>query len=59
LLVAVPKMPPREADTLRAIRFLDRLYEDWNREQPDPERVTRAAEWHRRVETSGAGVASR
>jgi tetratricopeptide (TPR) repeat protein len=59
LLEAVPKMPPRDADTLRAIRFLDRLYEDWNREQPDPDRVSRAAEWRRRVETSGASVAAR
>ncbi len=54
LLEAIPRLPRREADTLRAIRFLDRLYEDWNRAQPDPDRVTRAAEWRRRLETSAA-----
>jgi non-specific serine/threonine protein kinase/serine/threonine-protein kinase len=51
LLQTIPKLPPREADTLRAVRYLDRLYQDWNRAQPDRERAVRAAEWHRRLET--------
>jgi tetratricopeptide (TPR) repeat protein/predicted Ser/Thr protein kinase len=54
LLEAVPRLPPREADTTRALRFLVRFYEDWNRVTPDPGRVTRAAEWSRRLEASPA-----
>jgi eukaryotic-like serine/threonine-protein kinase len=57
LLDAIPRLPPRESDTLRAVRYLDRLYADWNRAQPDPERVVRAAEWHRRLETSPPATA--
>jgi tetratricopeptide (TPR) repeat protein len=54
LVEAVPKLPPREANTLRAVRYVDALYVDWNRAQPDPDRVARAAEWRRRVEPNPA-----
>lgn len=50
LLEAVPKLPPRAADTTRAMQFLARFYEDWNRSQPDPTRAARAAEWRRYLE---------
>src|SRR5262245_3058313 len=57
LLDAVPKLPPREADTASAIEFVDRFYKDWNREQPDPARIARAAEWQRRLHTPASLVA--
>jgi tetratricopeptide (TPR) repeat protein/predicted Ser/Thr protein kinase len=57
LIEAIPKLPPRDAATTRAMRFLVQLYDAWNREQPDPDRVARAAEWRRRLEAAGAGVA--
>jgi tetratricopeptide (TPR) repeat protein len=56
LLEALPGLPAREAGTARAIRFLLRLYEDWNRTAPDPGRSARAAEWRGRLaagETAG------
>ena len=59
LLGAIPNLPPREADTLRAVRYLDRLYEDWNRAQPDPDRVVRATEWRQRLEASPPAGAAR
>ncbi len=56
LLVAnVPRLPQREARTQRAIRFVDRFYEDWNRSQPDPAHAARAEEWRSRP---AAGVAN-
>lgn len=58
LVEAIPRLPPREARTTRALAFLVRFYEEWNRAQPDPGRVARAAEWRRRLETPpAAGVA--
>lgn len=58
LLEAIPRLPPREADTQRAIRFLDRIYDEWNRAQPDPARAARAAEWHRRLDSPTGAVAA-
>ena len=51
LLESIPKLPPRDADTARAIQFLVRFYEDWNRAEPDPGRAARAAEWKQRLNT--------
>jgi hypothetical protein len=59
LVEAIPKLPPREADTTRALRFLVRFYEEWNRAQPDPVRVTHAAEWRHRLEASPGDGAAR
>jgi tetratricopeptide (TPR) repeat protein len=56
LVEAIPKLPPRAADTTRALRFLVALYEDWNRSQPDAARAARAAEWRRRLESSVSPV---
>jgi tetratricopeptide (TPR) repeat protein/predicted Ser/Thr protein kinase len=56
LLEAIPRLPPRDANTRRAISSLVDLYAQWNRVQPDPERVTRAAEWRRRLEAARAGA---
>jgi tetratricopeptide (TPR) repeat protein/tRNA A-37 threonylcarbamoyl transferase component Bud32 len=54
LIEAIPRLPPRDARTARALRFIVQFYEKWNREQPDPDRVARAAEWRRRLETASA-----
>jgi hypothetical protein len=59
LLEAIPRLPPREADTTLALPFLVRFYDDWNRAKPDPDRVTRAAEWRRRLEASAAAGLAR
>jgi len=59
LVDAIPKLPPREADTTRALGFLVRFYEEWNRAQPDAARITRAAEWRRRLEASPGAVPAR
>jgi serine/threonine protein kinase/tetratricopeptide (TPR) repeat protein len=59
LLESIPKLPPREADTARAIRFLVRFYEDWNRTQPDQGRAARASEWKRRLDTPSDPVRPR
>jgi tetratricopeptide (TPR) repeat protein/predicted Ser/Thr protein kinase len=57
LLEAIPGLQPREADTTRALRFLVHFYEEWNRATPDPDRISRAAEWRRRLEAApGAGA---
>jgi tRNA A-37 threonylcarbamoyl transferase component Bud32/tetratricopeptide (TPR) repeat protein len=58
LIEAIPRLPPRDARTARALRFIVQFYEKWNRAQPDADRVARAAEWRRRLEaTPAAGVA--
>lgn len=49
LLEALPKLPPREADTLRAIRFVVRFYDGWERSQPNQGYAARAAEWRQRL----------
>jgi tetratricopeptide (TPR) repeat protein len=59
LLEAIPRLPPHEADTARALRFLVSFYEEWNRAQPDPSRVTRATEWRQRLAASAVPVVAR
>ena len=51
LLEAIPQLPPKTADTTRAVRFLVGFYDDWNRSQPDAARAARASEWRRRLES--------
>jgi tetratricopeptide (TPR) repeat protein len=50
LVENVPKMPPREARTRRAERFVADFYEQWGRALGDPARAAKAAEWRRRAE---------
>lgn len=58
LIEAIPRMPPRDAATTRALRFLVQFYEAWNHQQPDSDRAARAAEWRRRLDAvQVAGVA--
>jgi hypothetical protein len=52
LIEAVPKLPPRSADTTRALRFLVHFYEGWERSQPNQGYAARAAEWRQRLEAS-------
>jgi hypothetical protein len=59
LLEAIPRLPPREARTRRAMSFLVDFYEDWNRAQPDADRIARAAEWRRRLEAPPAASGAR
>jgi serine/threonine protein kinase/tetratricopeptide (TPR) repeat protein len=54
---AVPKLPPRHADTRRAQEFMVRFYEGWERAAPNQGHAARAAEWQARV--SSAVVAAR
>jgi hypothetical protein len=55
----VPKLPPREARSRKANRFVAEFYADWGRAQPDDAaRLERAAEWRRRLEAT-AGTAAR
>ena len=51
LVEAIPQLPPKTADTTRAVRFLVGFYDDWNRSQPDAARSARASEWRRRLES--------
>lgn len=55
----VPRMPPREAATRRAVRFVADFYTDWNQAQPGPARAASAEEWRRRLESPGVGAAAR
>jgi hypothetical protein len=58
LVENVPKLPPREARSRKAVRFVADFYAGWNRVRPgDPARLERAAEWRRRLESSAAAVA--
>lgn len=50
LVEFVPQLPPREAATRRAVRFVADFYTAWNRAEADPARAARAAEWLRRLE---------
>jgi hypothetical protein len=59
LLEGIPKLPPREADTARSIRFLVGFYEDWNHGQPDPQRLARATEWRQRLQASEVAAVAR
>jgi hypothetical protein len=59
LLEAIPRLPPRDAKTRRALSFLVDFYEEWNRAQPDAERAARAAEWRRRLEAPPAAGGTR
>ncbi len=52
LLDSVPQLPPRTADTTRAVRFVADFYDRWNRKQPDATRASRAVEWRERVVSS-------
>jgi len=52
LIESVPKLPPRHADTTRALRFLVRFYEAWDRSQPNQGYAARAAEWRKRLPAS-------
>ena len=56
LLESVPQLPPRTADTTRAVRFVVDFYDRWNRAQPDPTRTARAVEWRQRLATSVAAA---
>jgi serine/threonine protein kinase/tetratricopeptide (TPR) repeat protein len=58
LVEAIPQLPPKTADTTRAVRFLVGFYDNWNRSQPDAARSDRASEWRRRLE-SPSGSAGR
>jgi serine/threonine protein kinase/tetratricopeptide (TPR) repeat protein len=49
LVEAIPRLPPRMADTGRAVRFLVGFYDEWNRTHPDAARAERASEWRRRL----------
>jgi serine/threonine protein kinase/tetratricopeptide (TPR) repeat protein len=51
LVEAIPQLPPKTADTTRAVRFLVGFYDNWNRSQPDAARSARASEWRRRLES--------
>ena len=51
LVENVPKLPPREARSKRAVRFVADFYAEWNRARPDAASAARAAEWRRRLET--------
>ena len=51
LVDAIPQLPPKTADTARAVRFLVGFYDEWNRSQPDAARSARASEWRRRLES--------
>jgi hypothetical protein len=58
LVENVPRLPPREARSRKAIRFVAEFYADWGRAQPDDSaRLERAAEWRRRLESSAVAVA--
>jgi hypothetical protein len=54
LVENVLKLPPHEARTKRASRFVAEFYAEWNRAEPDPAREARAAEWQRRLATSAS-----
>ncbi len=50
LVENVPKLPPREARSKRAVRFVAEFYAEWDRAEPDAARAAMAAEWRRRLE---------
>ncbi len=52
LVENVPKLPPRDARTKRAVGFVADFYASWNRAQPDPARSARGAEWRARLEAA-------
>jgi len=52
LVENVPKLPPHDARTKHASRFVADFYAEWNRAEPDPARAARAAEWQRRLASS-------
>ena len=49
LVENVPKLKQRDARTKRAVRFVGDFYDDWNRAEPDPARLARAADWQSRL----------
>jgi hypothetical protein len=51
---SVPQLPPRHANTTRAMRFVADFYDRWNRAQPDPARAAQAAHWRQRLLASSA-----
>jgi len=59
LIETVPKLPPRSADTARALRFVVRFYEGWERSQPNQGHAARAAEWRQRLPASAGPPAGR
>ena len=59
LVEAIPQLPPRTADTTRALRFLVGFYDEWGRSQPDAARAERAADWRRRQAVSSEPAVAR
>ena len=49
LAESVPKLPARHADTKRAVQFMVRFYEDWERFAPSQGHGARAALWRGRL----------
>ena len=49
LCEAIPNLPPRAAETRRALEFLVRFYEGWDRSEPHQGHATRATEWRQRL----------
>jgi serine/threonine protein kinase/tetratricopeptide (TPR) repeat protein len=52
LLESIPKLPPRLADTRRAVSFLVRFYEEWERSEPNKGYAARAVQWRQRLPAS-------
>jgi tetratricopeptide (TPR) repeat protein len=57
LVENVSKLPPREARSRRAVRFVADFYSDWSRVEPDPARAARAADWKQRLASSAPAAA--
>jgi tetratricopeptide (TPR) repeat protein len=52
LLESIPKLPSRTAEKTRALRFLVRFYEEWDRAEPNQGYAGRAAEWQQSLAAS-------
>jgi hypothetical protein len=52
LIESVPKLPPKHADTTRALQFMVGFYEGWERAQPHQGYAGRAAEWRARLSST-------